>query len=133
MGGSPSGSTPAVVPPAPGQGAIAIQVRHDDARMLALAAAIDDRATRRAVEAERAFLIASGGGCRAPIGALATIADDTLEIRGGYASPDGTRVSFAERRGPVGAGEDLGRQLAAELDPAAWRSAGGTMAIGEGR
>src|SRR5207244_11934325 len=64
---------PEIVPPAPGQGAIAIQIRRDDARMLALAAAIDDPRTRRAVEAERLFLTASGGGCRAPIGALASI------------------------------------------------------------
>jgi hydroxymethylbilane synthase len=124
---------PDVVPPAPGQGAIAIQCRHDDARMLALAATVDDRTTRRAVEAERAFLVASGGGCRAPIGALATIADDTLDIRGGYAGPDGSQVRFAHRRGPVESGEDLGRQLAAELDPAVARTAGHAIAIEEGR
>ncbi len=109
---------PEVVPPAPGQGAIALQVRRDDGRMIALLAAIDDRRTRQAVEAERAFLIASGGGCRAPIGALATISDDTLDIIGGYASPDGTRVAFAHRRGPVASGEELGLELAAELEPA---------------
>ena len=52
--------SPEVVPPAPGQGAIAIQVRRDDARMVGLTAAIDDVRTRAAVEAERAFLEASG-------------------------------------------------------------------------
>jgi hydroxymethylbilane synthase len=107
---------PEIVPPAPGQGAIAIQVRRDDARMLALAAAIDDRPTRQTVEAERAFLTASGGGCRAPIGALATIVGDELDLLGGYASPDGSRAGFARRHGRVTSGEDLGRQLAAELD-----------------
>ena len=108
---------PEMVPPAPGQGAIAIQVRRDDAQMLALAAAIDDRPTRQTVEAERAFLTASGGGCRAPIGALATIVGDELDLLGGYASPDGSRAAFARRHGQVTSGEDLGRQLAAELDP----------------
>jgi hydroxymethylbilane synthase len=107
---------PEIVPPAPGQGAIAIQIRRDDARMLALAAAIDDRPTRMAVEAERAFLTASGGGCRAPIGAFATIVGDELDLLGGYASPDGGRTAIARRRGPLGSGEDLGRGLAAELD-----------------
>jgi hydroxymethylbilane synthase len=106
---------PEIVPPAPGQGAIAIQIRRNDARMLALAAAIDDRRTHEAVEAERAFLEASGGGCRAPIGALATIVDDELELLGGYASPDGSRAVLASRRGPVAAGEDLAHALAAEL------------------
>jgi hydroxymethylbilane synthase len=107
---------PEIVPPAPGQGAIAVQVRGDDATSLALTATIDDRATRLAVEAERAFLSASGGGCRAPIGALATIADDQLDLIGGYAAPDGSERAFARRRGPIAAGEDLARELAAELD-----------------
>lgn len=107
---------PDLVPPAPGQGAIGVQIRHDDAQMLELLAAIDDRPTRLAVEAERAFLSASGGGCRAPIGALATIAGDVLDLLGGYASPDGSGTVVAHRRGPVAAGQDLGRELAAELD-----------------
>jgi hydroxymethylbilane synthase len=110
---------PDLVPPAPGQGAIAVQVRSSDERMLAVAAAIDDRDTRLAVEAERAFLRASGGGCRAPIGALATIVGDELDLRGGYASPDGTQAALAHRRGPVACGEDLARELADELDSAA--------------
>jgi hydroxymethylbilane synthase len=106
---------PAIVPPAPGQGAIAVQVRAGDPRMLALVAAIDNRPTRQAVEAERAFLRESGGGCRAPIGALATIAGGEVDLLGGWASVDGSRAHFAHRRGPVGDGEDLARELAAEL------------------
>ena len=107
---------PELVPPAPGQGAIAIQIRRDDGRMLALGAAIDDRGTRQAVDAERAFLKASGGGCRAPIGALATVFGDALELLGGYASPDGSRAAVARRRGPVARGQELGRELARVLD-----------------
>jgi hydroxymethylbilane synthase len=107
---------PEIVPPAPGQGAIAIQVRRDDARLLAVTAAIDDRSTRLAVEAERAFLCASGGGCRAPIGALASIDGEELELLGGYASPHGSDGAIARRRAAVAAGEDLARELAAELD-----------------
>jgi hydroxymethylbilane synthase len=109
---------PEIVPPAPGQGAIAVQIRHDDAQTLALLAAIDDRLTRLAVEAERAFVSASGGGCRAPIGALASFADEELDLLGGYASPDGSDTIVARRRGPAAAGQQLGRELAAELDPA---------------
>ena len=107
---------PEIIPPAPGQGAIAVQIRQDDARMLALAAAIDVRSTRLAVEVERAFLSASGGGCRAPIGALATIDGDEVELLGGHASPDGSGTVVARRRGPIAAGQDLGRELAAELE-----------------
>jgi hydroxymethylbilane synthase len=124
---------PDVVPPAPGQGAIAVQVRSDDEQMLAVAAAIDDRRTRLAVEAERAFLTASGGGCRAPVGALATVAGDELDLVGGYASPSGTPTRIARRRGPVSSGEDLGRGLAAELDSGARVRATGLAAGPEGR
>jgi hydroxymethylbilane synthase len=119
---------PEIVPPAPGQGAIAVQIRHDDAQTLAFLAAIDDRPTRLAVEAERAFLSASGGGCRAPIGALASVADQELDLLGGYASPDGSDTIVARRRGPTAAGQQLGRELAAELDPGGRiRSASGSV------
>ncbi|MDB4880196.1 MAG: hemC [Gemmatimonadetes bacterium] len=57
--------------PAAGQGAIAVQTRADDERMRALAAAMNDEGTMRAVVAERAFLAALEGGCQVPIGALA--------------------------------------------------------------
>ena len=57
--------------PAAGQGAIAVQVRTDDARIGALADAMNDPSTMRAVVAERAFLAALEGGCQVPIGALA--------------------------------------------------------------
>jgi hydroxymethylbilane synthase len=107
---------PAAMPPAPGQGAIGVQVRSDDGRMLALAATIDDQQTRLAVEVERAFLTASGGGCRAPIGALATIAGEQLELLGGYASLDGRHTAVEVRRGPVATGEALAHELAAALD-----------------
>lgn len=107
---------PEIVPPAPGQGALAVQIRADDARLLALAAAIDDRPTRLAVEAERVFLRASGGGCRSPIGALAIIEGDQLDLLGGYASPDGSDHAFARRCGSVAAGRDLARELAVALD-----------------
>jgi hydroxymethylbilane synthase len=57
--------------PAAGQGAIAVQVRADDTRTRALADAMNDPSTMRAVRAERAFLAALEGGCQVPIGALA--------------------------------------------------------------
>jgi hydroxymethylbilane synthase len=72
--------------PAPGQGALAVQVRADDPVARTLAGRLDDPATRAAVEAERAFLRASGGGCRAPIGALATVDGVSITIRGAAAA-----------------------------------------------
>ena len=72
--------------PAPGQGALAIEVRADDAVALPFVARLDDPATRAAVEAERALLRASGGGCRAPLGALAEVDGAAITIRGAAAA-----------------------------------------------
>jgi len=101
-----------LLPPAPGQGAIAIQVRADDARMGALATEVDHLPTRIAVSAERAFLRATGGGCRAPIGAYATVTDDDVDVLGGVVSPDGSSVQFARAHGSVGRADSVGRGLA---------------------
>lgn len=111
--------SPAVVPPAPGQGAIAIQVRGGDQRMLENVSLIDDRRTRIAVEAERSFLRASGGGCRAPIGALASIDGEELDLLGGWGDPEGSSVEIAHRRGELGDGEAIGQALATHLGVAA--------------
>lgn len=106
---------PEVVPPAPGQGAIAVQIRRDDARMLALAKTIDHRRTRLGVEVERSFLEASGGGCRAPIGALAELDGGELVLLGGHARPDGSSTAIACRRGPASGASILARELAHAL------------------
>ncbi len=104
-----------VIPPAPGQGAIAIQVRAADHDLRERLKGIDDGATRAAVEAERAFLRATGGGCRAPIGALATVSGPTMTLRGGVAEPDGSAAEIAEISGPLSDPALLGRRLAVRL------------------
>ncbi|PKN94065.1 MAG: hydroxymethylbilane synthase [Chloroflexi bacterium HGW-Chloroflexi-6] len=60
-----------VMLPAPGQGALAVQCRADDQATLNLLAALEDDPTRKAVNAERAFLSGLGGGCALPVGAYA--------------------------------------------------------------
>ncbi len=60
---------PSLWVPAPGQGAVAVQCRADDAATLARLAALDHRATREAVEVERALLRLTEGGCNSPFGA----------------------------------------------------------------
>lgn len=78
--------------PAAGQGAIAIQTRADDQRVRALAEAMNDAPTMRAVRAERAFLAALEGGCQVPIGALAMQGDGSPMLHGLIADIQGTRV-----------------------------------------
>jgi hydroxymethylbilane synthase len=62
--------------PAPSQGALALQVRADDAPIRDAVAALDHPATRRAVAAERALLTLVQAGCDAPFGAHGTLGDD---------------------------------------------------------
>jgi hydroxymethylbilane synthase len=100
--------------PAPGQGALGIETREDDARTIELLAPLEDRAARRAVTAERSFLARLQGGCTVPAGALARPgAGDETVLSGVVAAPDGRELHRGSRTGsePVA----LGRELAEEL------------------
>ncbi|MCX6050029.1 MAG: hydroxymethylbilane synthase [Chloroflexi bacterium] len=99
-----------VMLPAPGQGALAVQCRANDATILALLAALDDADVRAAVTAERAFLHGLGGGCSAPVAAYATVQNAHISLQALVAAPDGRRVVRV-----AGAGDEataLGEQLA---------------------
>jgi len=78
-----------VMLPAPGQGALAVQCRADDAAILDLLAAIHDPLTAAAVHAERAFLSGLGGRCSLPVGAFAEKNDNAIILTGAVLSPDG--------------------------------------------
>jgi hydroxymethylbilane synthase len=101
--------------PAPGQGAIAVQARQDDARIDALLAPLHHRATGIAVRAERAFLAALEGGCQVPIGALVMSDGSGLTLHGLIADPSGRQVLRGSVPVDQGAPERAGKALAAEL------------------
>ncbi len=106
---------PELVVPQVGQGAMAVECRADDAFTRELLALIDDRPTRLAVEAERAFLREVGGSCDLPVGAYATIAPDgeTIRLEGMLATGDGRIV--IRRRDEDTDPEALGRRIARYL------------------
>lgn len=67
-------------PPAPGQGAIAVEGRAGEATDAVRA--LDDEATRLAIEAERGLLGLLGGGCDLPLGAYAVVLPEgTIRLR----------------------------------------------------
>ncbi|MEZ0577832.1 hydroxymethylbilane synthase [Nocardioides sp. MH1] len=112
---------PLQVLPAPGQGALAIECRADDA-LVELLAALDDPTTHAAVLAERTTLATLEGGCSAPIGALADVAegDDGPELwlRAVVLSDDGTLAIRRSASAPLtdrAAAARLGAQLAQDL------------------
>jgi len=100
--------------PAPGQGAIAIECRRDDARTRELLAAVDHLATRSAVLAERGLLAALGGNCHSAVAVLTTISDGELRLQAALFSPDGAErldgeacFGLDDREGPVRLAEEL--------------------------
>ncbi|HUP84761.1 MAG TPA: hydroxymethylbilane synthase [Acidimicrobiales bacterium] len=107
---------PEVLVPQVAQGALAIECRADDADVLSALAAIEHTPSRRAVDAERAFLAELGGGCDLPVGALAQPTGDdgrALELRGLIASYDG-RIVLRDRVQGIDPAA-LGRELATVL------------------
>lgn len=86
--------------PAPGQAALGVQVRSDDADVLGHVAALDHAETRASVTAERSFLAGLGGGCSAPIAAYAWVEGGRLMIRTRVVSTDGARTIEIDADGP---------------------------------
>ncbi len=103
-----------VMLPAPGQGALAVQCRADDERVLALLAPLHDPATAAEVTAERAFLQALGGGCALPVAALGWVQGKTLTLTALYVAADGTPYRV-QGQAPVEEAEGLGRELAMQV------------------
>lgn len=101
--------------PAVSQGALGVITREDDIETRSRLSFIDHAETRAATVAERALLRELEGGCQVPIGALAIVREETLQLRALVASVDGTRVVRGERAGPVLEAEHLGAGLAHEL------------------
>ncbi|MGE3143151.1 MAG: hydroxymethylbilane synthase, partial [Hyphomonadaceae bacterium] len=79
------------MPPAAGQGALAVTARADDAATLRLLQQIEDPMTRLEIEAERAFLAALDGSCRTPIAALGRAGGGALIVIGEPWTPVGAK------------------------------------------
>ena len=107
------------MPPAPGQGALAITARADDEKTLALLAPLNIAEHAVTTTTERAFLEALDGSCRTPIAAAAKLIDGTLVFLGEVLTPDGKHCW--RRSGSILLGNDplaarqLGLRLGAEI------------------
>ena len=107
--------SPSQMLPSPGQGALGIETRADDADTLRIVSTIDDATTRASCLAERAFLRALGGGCQLPIAAHAQIDGEHLKLDGLVADLQGETMLRDNISGSVGEAEALGQKLAATL------------------
>ena len=107
---------PAIMCPAVGQGALAIETRMDD-EAFGLARQLDHAESRIAITAERALLAALEGGCQVPIGGHAVVSGKIVHLRAIVASPDGSRIIRGELAG-IALGDhprQLGAALASDL------------------
>lgn len=104
---------PDVLLPAPGQGALAVECRADDAVTAAACAGLDHALSRAEVTAERALLAALEAGCTSPIGALARAdAGGSVHLRAVVMSPDGSR-SIARSASAAAIGAEVAISAAA--------------------
>lgn len=98
--------------PAPGQGALAVEVRAADEATHRLVAGIDDPAVSLALRAERAFLAGVGSTCTVPVGAHARVEGDRLTLRVYYAAaPEPYAAADGDLSDPEGLGSALARRM----------------------
>lgn len=101
--------------PAIGQGAVGIECRENDDRIMELLRPLDDPDTHIRLTAERAMNHRLNGGCQVPIAGYALLEGDQIYMRGLVGRPDGSEVVRDDIRGPAVDAARLGTELAESL------------------
>ena len=101
--------------PAIGQGALAIETRSGDKEINRIIAPLNHLTTWQSIIAERAFLRALGGGCRAPIAALGIVNGSDIRLEGMVADVKGKKILHSSGEGNNSEGEEIGIRLAQKL------------------
>ena len=102
--------------PAPGQGALAIECRQNDNRVLELLSALEDEATRIEISVERAVVRALNAGCSTPLGVYARFKEGKVFTVSCVISPDGKeRVDVDQEARSADNAERIGQNVAREL------------------
>lgn len=105
-----------LLPPAPGQGALALEARADDRATARLVNVLGDSGATTCVAAERRVMGRLEAGCRLPLGVLGTIsADGSFRLLGGVAAPHGARVIWAEAAGPPASWSEIADDVSGQL------------------
>ena len=101
--------------PAIGQGAIAIECRKDDEETIALLQTINNKDTETAILAERAFMKTVGGGCKFPLGAYATIENETVQLAVMLGNHHTQQIIRFSDQATVAEAQQLGKNLAEKI------------------
>ena len=102
-------------PPAPGQGAICIEIRTDNSDIRKLLEPLNHRDTETALQAEREFLAGLDGSCRTPIAAYARLDGETIKFHGMILTPDGSQCHETKSTGTIGDAREIGATAADKL------------------
>jgi hydroxymethylbilane synthase len=98
-----------------GQGALGIECRVADPKVLTLIKVLEHRPTALRCLAERSFLRNLEGGCQVPIGVNSSFENGNLHLTGMVASLDGLRLIRDQASGPESDPESIGIALAEKL------------------
>lgn len=101
--------------PAPGQGALAVQLRTADTELIQFVAQLDHRESHISAEAERHVLACMHGGCSIPIGVCSSIRRGTIVIDAMISDIEGTRYIRRSRKGHIDSAIACAEELADEL------------------
>jgi hydroxymethylbilane synthase len=101
--------------PAVGQGAVGIECRLNDQRLIKLLEPLNHQDTALRVRCERAMNLTLEGGCQVPIGSYSVLEGDQIWLRGLVGEPDGTQIIRGDIRGERSNAEQLGIKLAHQL------------------
>jgi hydroxymethylbilane synthase len=101
--------------PAPGQGALALIARGDDSRVIEILKSVEHSPTRAEIVAERELVSTLEGGCKVPIGALASANSNMVQLTSSIFSLDGKQRLVAKRAGLVTNAEAIGKEVGEEL------------------
>ena len=118
--------------PAPGQGALGIECRADDAELIEMLRSLHDLNTAAEVTAERIFLHKLGAGCNTPVAARAKVVLNgsaaALAFAGRCLAPDGTRVIEVSGEASVAEATELGMRMAEEALSRGFKEIGALLA-----
>ena len=101
--------------PAPAQGALAVQIRPEDAELGELVRRLDDKDARLGAETERHILASMHGGCSIPLGVYTRICDDTISIDAIICDLEGKRCIKRSKTVPVTQAKTCAEEMADEL------------------
>jgi len=103
------------ITPAPGQGALAVETRKDDEKIIKMISQIDNLRIRKAVEIERCILKHIGSGCSVPVGVFASAVDDGLDIIACHADPDSGYKTVVRRQNVKGEANEVAEEISDKL------------------